>query len=156
MFFMSLEVRLLPILIWSAVGDFTISTVLWENTRPVITFSVAGKGSEMRLLASLAAIHFLLCSLSNPLCHVDICPGCDFSKRVTKSLLSSKLHNLSLSKICKCFFSLDGWGQNINASAWVTLFQHWRLWWQSITSASAKQDYWDDVLQNKQYCSRLG
>ena len=154
---MSLEVHLLPILIWSVVGDIAISTVLWENTRPVITFSVAGKGSEMRLLASLAAIHFLLSVF--PVKSPVSCRYLSrmwFSKRVTKSLLSSKSHNLSLSKICKCFFLLDGWGQNINASVWVTLFQHWRPWWQSITSASVKQDYWGDVLQNKQYWSRLG
>lgn len=44
-----------------------------------------------------------------------------FSNRVTKSLLSSMAHNLSLSKICKRFFSLGGWEQNINGSLWVAL-----------------------------------
>lgn len=122
MFCNGLEVHLLPILIWFAVGDITISTVLWENTRPVITFSVAGKESEMRLLASLAVARSLLSVF--PVKSSVSCRYLSrmwFSKRVTKSLLSSMAHNLSLSKICVRFFLLGGWEQNINASVWVTL-----------------------------------
>lgn len=78
-----------------------------------------------------------------------------YSKRVTKSLLSSVVHNLSLSKICKCFFLLDGWEQNINASVWVTLSTL-----MSMTAINhkwvSKQGYWNGVLQIKQYCSKLG
>lgn len=57
---MSPEVHLLPILISFSVGDITVPGVLRENIRPVITFSVAGKESEMRLLASFAVVHLLL------------------------------------------------------------------------------------------------
>lgn len=54
---MNLEVCLLPILVSFSVGNITVPAVLGDNVRPVITFSVAGKESEMRLLASFAVVH---------------------------------------------------------------------------------------------------
>lgn len=60
MFCMNLEVHLLPTLISFSVGDITVPAVLGENIKPVITFSVAGKESEMRLFASFAVVHLPL------------------------------------------------------------------------------------------------
>lgn len=60
MFCMSPEVHLLPILVSFSVDNIIVPAVLGGNTRPVITFSVAGKESEMRLLASFAVVHLLL------------------------------------------------------------------------------------------------
>lgn len=122
---MSPEVHLLPILISFSVGDVTVPGVLRENIRPVITFSVAGKEREMRLLASFAVVHLLL-SVFPVKSSVSwrYWSRMWFSERVTKSLLSSIACNLSSSKICKRFFLLDGWEQNINASVRVT---HWAL-----------------------------
>lgn len=118
---MSPEVHLLPILISFSVGDITVPGVLRENIRPVITFRVTGKEREMRLLGSFAVVHLLL-SVFPIKSSVSwrYWSRMWFSERVTKSLLSSIACNLSLSKICKRFFLLDGWEQNINASVRVT------------------------------------